>query len=150
MGTLRFDHVGVIVDDIDAVSDFFLALGFEREWRGSVEGEVVDRINGLDGIRNEVEMIRTPDGTGKLELIKYHEPADPDTPHPFPPNRLGFRHIAIEIEDVNGTVDRLRGDGFHEVGEVQDYENSYRLVYIRGPEGLIVELAEKLAANRSS
>jgi catechol 2,3-dioxygenase-like lactoylglutathione lyase family enzyme len=145
VGMLRFDHVGVIVDDIDAVSKFFLSLGFEREFRAPVEGEVVDRINGLDGIRNEVEMLRTPDRSGRLELIKYYAPADTEDPQPFPPNRLGLRHIAIEVEDLNGIVHRLQGDGFDPVGEVQDYGNSYRLVYVRGPEGLIVELAENIA-----
>ncbi len=147
MGTLRFDHLGVVVEDLEAVSAFFAALGFEREGRSSVEGEVVDRINGLDGIRNDVQMMRTPDGTGKLELIKYHEPADPDGPSRFPPNRLGYRHICLEIGDVDATVERVRADGFEPVGEVQQWEDSWRLVYLRGPEGLIIELAERLSAS---
>jgi catechol 2,3-dioxygenase-like lactoylglutathione lyase family enzyme len=147
MGMLRFDHVGVVVDDLDAVAAFFVSLGFERQGGTLVEGETVDKINGLDGVRADVVMVRTPDGSGKLELVKYHAPADSNGVHPFPANRLGFRHICIEVEDLNGIVDGFRAKGFDTVGEVQDYGNVYRLVYVRGPEGLIVELAEKLTAS---
>ena len=139
---LRFDHVGVVVDDLDAVAAFFVDLGFERDGGMRVEGEVVDKINGLDGVRADVVMMRTPDRSGKLELVKYRAPADGDGVHPLPPNRLGFRHICIEVDDVNAIVDGLRGKGLDTVGEVCDYGNVYRLVYVRGPEGLIVELAE--------
>ena len=141
---LRFDHVGVVVDDLEAAAAFFERLGFEREGVGLVEGEAVDKINGLDGVRAEVMMVRTPDGTGKLELVKYHAPADTDGPHPWPANRLGFRHICIEVDDINAIVGGLRDRGFDTVGEVCDYGNVYRLVYVRGPEGLIVELAEAI------
>ena len=147
MGMLRFDHVGVVVDDLDAVAAFFLALGFEREGGTLVEGEVVDRINGLDGVRAQIVMVRTPDRTGKLELVKYLTPADGDGPHPWPANRLGFRHIAIEVEGLDTIVDGLRDDGFDTVGEVRDYGNVYRLCYVRGPEGLIVELAERITSD---
>ena len=141
---LRFDHVGVIVEDLDAAEAFFSALGFESDGRMFVDGEIVDRINGLDGVRAELVMVRTPDRTGCLELIKYHSPpSDQDVEH-LPSNRLGYRHIAIEVSDVRATVERLGEMGFGLVGEVQDYGTSYRLVYVRGPEGLIVELAEKL------
>jgi catechol 2,3-dioxygenase-like lactoylglutathione lyase family enzyme len=143
---LRFDHVGVIVDDLDAVIDFFVGLGFELESRMRVDGEIVDRINGLDGVQAELVMVRTPDRTGKLELVKYHSPEDDQRPQPTPANRLGYRHLAIEVADLNGIVDRLRDQGFDPVGEVQDYGTSYRLAYVRGPEGLIVELAEKLGS----
>ncbi len=147
---LRFDHVGVVVDDLDAVAAFFLALGFEREGSGPVEGETVDKINGLDGVRAEVVMVRTPDGSGRLELVKYHAPADNEGVHPWPANRLGFRHIAIEVNDLNTIVDGLRDKGFGTVGEVRDYEDAYRLCYVRGPEGLIVELAEQIASEGAS
>ncbi len=147
---LRFDHVGVVVDDLDAVAAFFLALGFEREGSGLVEGETVDKINGLDGVRAEVVMVRTPDGSGRLELVKYHAPADNEGVHPWPANRLGFRHIAIEVNDLNTIVDGLRDKGFGTVGEVRDYEDAYRLCYVRGPEGLIVELAEQIASEGAS
>ena len=141
---LRFDHVCVVVDDIEAATAFFLALGFERDGGTVVEGEVVDKVNGLDGVRAEVVMVRAPDGSGKLELAKYHTPADENGAQALPPNRPGLRHICVEISDVNGTVDRLREEGFETVGEVADYGDVYRLVYVRGPEGLIVELAESI------
>ena len=141
---LRFDHLGVVVDDLDAVTDFFLGLGFEREGGGQVEGEVVDKINGLDGVRADFVMVRTPDRTGKLELVKYHAPADDNGAQALPPNRPGFRHICIEVDDLDGIVDGLRDQGFDPVGDVADYGNVYRLVYVRGPEGLIVEFAQAL------
>ena len=144
MGTLRFDHVGVVVDDLDAAGAFFLDLGFESDGPMMVEGEVVDRINGLEDVRAEIMMVRTPDGSGTLELVKYHAPQDDESLRPLPPNRLGFRHICVEVDDLNGIVDGLRAKGFDLVGEVQDYEDFYRLCYVRGPEGLIVELAQKL------
>jgi catechol 2,3-dioxygenase-like lactoylglutathione lyase family enzyme len=143
---LRFDHVGVVVDDLDAAVAFFVSLGFERDDGMVVDGEIVDKINGLDGVRAELVMVRTPDGTGTLEVIKYHAPPGDERPHALPANRLGFRHICIEVQDLNGIVDGLRDGGFEPVGEVADYGTSYRLVYVRGPEGLIVELAEKLPA----
>jgi hypothetical protein len=120
MGMLRFDHVGVVVDDLDAVAAFFLGLGFEREGGALVEGEVVDKINGLDGVRAEVVMVRAPDGSGKLELVKYHAPAAGEGPHPSPANRLGFRYICIEVKHLNTIVEGLRDRGFGTVGEVQD------------------------------
>ncbi|WP_227779102.1 VOC family protein [Haladaptatus pallidirubidus] len=150
MGILRFDHVGVVVDDLDAVAAFFLALGFEREGGALVEGESVDKINGLDGVQAEVVMVRAPDGSGKLELVKYHAPADNEGAHHLPANRLGFRHIAFEVNDLNTIVDGLRDKGFDTVGEVSDFEDIYRLCYIRGPEGLIVELAEQIASEEAS
>jgi catechol 2,3-dioxygenase-like lactoylglutathione lyase family enzyme len=148
---LRFDHVGVVVDDLDAAVAFFLALGFEREGGTVVEGETVDRINGLDGVRAELVMVRTPDGTGKLEIIKYHAPADTNgAGHPLPANRAGFRHICIEVEDLDGIVEGFRAEGFDTVGDVQDYGNVYRLCYFRGPEGLIVELAGRPGGDLSA
>jgi catechol 2,3-dioxygenase-like lactoylglutathione lyase family enzyme len=144
----RFDHVGVVVEDFDAVAEFFVSLGFQLERRMQLEGELIDKINGLEGVRSEIAMVRAPDGSGTLELIKYHRPADENGAQALPANRLGFRHICIEVEDLNGIVDRLRAEGLETVGEVQDYENIYRLVYVRGPEGLIVELAEKLTPAR--
>lgn len=150
MGELRFDHVGVVVDDLAAVAAFFLDLGFEREGDALVEGESVDEINGLDGVRAEVVMLEVPDGSGKLELVKYHAPADTEGAHAWPANRLGVRHIAFEVDDLNTIVDGLRDDGFDTVGEVSDFEDTYRLCYIRGPEGLIVELAEYIALEGAS
>jgi catechol 2,3-dioxygenase-like lactoylglutathione lyase family enzyme len=142
---LRFDHIGVVVDDLDAVTDFFVALGFELENRWPADGEELGKIVGLAGARTEAAMVRAPDGSGKLELVKFVVPADPDgVPAPQPANRPGFRHIAVEIKDLATVVDRLRGQGFATVGEVVDFAGAYRLCYVHGPEGLIVELAEKL------
>ena len=142
---LRFDHVCVVVDDLDAAAAFFLALGFEQEGRTVVEGKAVDGVNGLDGVRAEVMMVRTPDGSGRLELAKYHAPADAEGVHPLPANRLGLRHICIEVYGLNGIVNELREKGFDTVGNVQDLEEyNYRLCYVRGPEGLIIELAERI------
>ena len=143
---LRFDHVGVVVDDLDAAVAFVLDLGVAREGGTLVEGEVVDKINGLDGVRAELVMVRTPDGSGRLELVKYHAPADDNGVHPLPANRLGFRHIAIQVNDLNTIVDGLRDNGFDTVGEVRDFGDTWRLCYVRGPEGLIVELAERIAS----
>ena len=142
---LRFDHVGVVVDDLDAATAFFVGLGFEREGGTTVDGEVVDKINGLVGVRADVVMVRTPDRTGKLELVKYHSPADDNGAQVLPPNRPGFRHICIEVDDLDATVAGLRDRGFDPVGEVCDFGDVYRLVYVRGPEGLIVELAEAIS-----
>lgn len=150
MSVLRLDHVGIVVDDLDAVAAFFLALGCEREDGGLVEGQWVDKIVGLDGVRAEIVFVRTPDGSGKLELVKYHAPADHEGARPLPANRLGFRHIAFEVKDLDTIVNGLRDQGFDTVGEVREYEDMYRLCYVRGPEGLIVELAEQIAAEGAS
>ena len=118
---LRFDHVGVVVDDLDAVAAFFLDLGFEREGGTVVQGDVVDTINGLDGVRAEIVMVRTPDRTGKLELVKYHAPPGDDRAQPWPPNAPGFRHICIEVADVDGIIAGLRDKGLDTVGDVCAY-----------------------------
>jgi catechol 2,3-dioxygenase-like lactoylglutathione lyase family enzyme len=111
----------------------------------------VDKVNGLDGVRAELVMVRTPDGTGRLEIIKYHAPISDEGPYPWPANRPGFRHICIEVKDLNTIVDGLRAKGFDTVGEVYDYkEYAYRLCYLRGPEGLIIELAEKITSEAAS
>jgi catechol 2,3-dioxygenase-like lactoylglutathione lyase family enzyme len=142
----RFDHVCFVVDDVDAAVGFFDFLGFEREGRVVVEGEDVDRINGLDGVRAEILMVRAPDGSGKLELVKYIAPADGNGADAAPANRPGLRHICLEIEDLDGILDGLRDQGFDTVGEVRAVGNAYRTCYVRGPEGLIVELAERLSS----
>jgi catechol 2,3-dioxygenase-like lactoylglutathione lyase family enzyme len=150
MSMLRLDHVGIVVDDLDVAIAFFLALGFEREDGGLIEGEWVDKIVGLDGVRAEIVFVRTPSGSGTLELVKYHAPADTEGVHPLPANRLGFRHICFQVNDLDTIVNGLRDQGFDTVGEVRDYEDIYRLCYVRGPEGLIVELAQQLTAAAAS
>ncbi len=144
---LRFDHVAIVVDDLDAAAAFFCDLGFERVGAALVEGEDVDRINGLDGVRASLVTVRTPDHSASLELVKYLSPPADGRVQALPANALGLRHICFEVEDLNGIVDRLRAKGFSPVGDVRDYTDyAFRLVYVRGPEGLIIEFGERLAA----
>jgi catechol 2,3-dioxygenase-like lactoylglutathione lyase family enzyme len=148
---LHVHHVGVVFEDIEAAIAFFLDLGFELEGRALLEhNEVVDAINGLDGVRAEIAMVRTPDGSGRLELITYHAPTSDERSRPLPANQPGFRHIAIEVDNVNALVARLRAQGYETVGELRDYEDFYRLCYLRGPEGIILELAQPLGGNSAS
>ena len=140
------DHVGIVVDDLEAATEFFLDLGLEREGAASVQGEWVENIIGLKDVQEDVVMVRTPDGSGKLELIKFHTPADNEGPSASAANRLGIRHIAFVVDDLNAIVDKLQRQGMNTVGKVQDYEDLYRLCYIRGPEGIIVELAERIGS----
>lgn len=143
MGVRTLDHVGVVVDDLEASIAFFVDLGLEPDDAGTVEGEWVDKVVGLDGVRAEVVFVRAPDGNGTLELVKYHSPSDADGPRPSAANRLGIRHVSFVVDDLDALVDGLRRKGFDTVGEVQDYKQSFRLCYVRGPEGIIVELVER-------
>jgi catechol 2,3-dioxygenase-like lactoylglutathione lyase family enzyme len=138
------DHVGVIVDDLEAAIEFFVALGLEAGDTGSVKGELVDRIIGLEGAHSELAFMKTPDGHSQLELVRFHSPPAPDGGAHGPANALGLRHLTFAVDDVDATVARLQALGAELVGEVVDYGDFYRLCYIRGPEGIIVELAEKL------
>jgi catechol 2,3-dioxygenase-like lactoylglutathione lyase family enzyme len=138
------EHVGIVVDDLAAAKAFFFELGFESQGEGEVEGDWVDRVVGLEGIRVDYAMVQTPDGHGRLELIKFHAPASPDGDRQAPPNVPGLRHIAFIVDDLDAVLDRLRSHGAELVGEVERYGSIFRLCYIRGPEGIIVELAERL------
>jgi catechol 2,3-dioxygenase-like lactoylglutathione lyase family enzyme len=140
----RMDHVGVIVDDLDAAIEFFVALGLEPHGRGTVGGRPVDRIVGLEGVRSEFAFVQTPDGNGRLELIKFHSPPPQDGDARAPANTPGLRHLAFAVDDIEAAVDRLAAHGGELVGEVVNYEDVYKLCYLRGPEGIIVELAEKI------
>jgi catechol 2,3-dioxygenase-like lactoylglutathione lyase family enzyme len=144
MAIERMDHVGIVVDDLAAATEFFVALGLEVQGAGPVEGRWVDRIVGLEGVRMEVAMMQTPDGHGRLELTKYHSPSLAGGDGQAPSNKPGIRHVAFAVDDIDAAVDGLRDRGFGLVGEVQNYENVYRLCYVRGPEGIIVELAQKI------
>ena len=139
------DHVSVVVGDLDAAIAFFVELGLEVEGKAAVEGSWVDRINALDGVRVEITMMRTPDGHGKLELTKFHSPAALSAePKNAPSNTLGIRSIMFAVDDIDDVVARMRGHGAELVGEVVQYEDQYRLCYLRGPEGIIIALAEEL------
>jgi catechol 2,3-dioxygenase-like lactoylglutathione lyase family enzyme len=140
----RLEHIGIVVEDLGAAKAFFTELGLEPEGETTVEGRVVDLIVGLAGVRSDVAMMRTPDGNGCLELIRYRTPEGPAGDPAAPANTPGIRHILFEVADIDDVVGRLRKHGAELVGEVAQYEDSFRLCYLRGPAGIIVELAEKI------
>jgi catechol 2,3-dioxygenase-like lactoylglutathione lyase family enzyme len=141
----RLHHVSVVVHDLDAAVAFFTALGMTKEGEAPIEGPWVDRINGIENVRVDIVMMRTPDGHGKLELTKFRNPPlvaiEPPTQ---PPNALGLRSVMFTVDSVDDAVARLRAHGGELMGEVVQYENMYRLCYMRGPAGIIVALAEEL------
>ena len=145
-GALRFDHVGIVVDDLELVTAFFVDLGFERSGPMRVEGEWVDRVVGLDGVQLDMVSVNAPDGSGRIELTKFHRPTDPAAAQRPAANGLGFRHIAYIVDDLDSVIERLRGKGLDTVGDIVTYEDIFRLCYVGGPEGLIVELAEEIRA----
>ncbi|MFI0408890.1 VOC family protein [Actinomadura sp. 3N508] len=141
----RMDNVGIVVDDLDAAIAFFAELGMEPEVRAQIEGVWADRAVGLDGVRSEIAMMRTPDGHVRLELMRYHAPASADAAGPGPaPNTVGLHRVMFTVDDIDGTLARLRGHGAELLGEVARYEDSYRLCYLRGPAGIILALAERI------
>jgi catechol 2,3-dioxygenase-like lactoylglutathione lyase family enzyme len=140
----RMDHVGIVVDDLAAATEFFVEIGLVLQGEGSVEGRWVDRVVGLEGVRVDIAFVQTPDGHGRLELIKFHSPSDQGDNLPAPANTPGIRHVAFAVEDIDAVVAGLRARGAELVGELERYEDSYRLCYVRGPEGIIVELAEQV------
>ena len=139
------DHVSVVVDDLPAAIAFFITLGMAREGEAPIEGPWVDRVNGIEGVRVNIVMMRTPDGHGRLELTKFRNPKLVEIePAIAPPNTPGLRSVMFTVESVDDTVARLRASGAELVGEVVQYEDKYRLGYVRGPAGIIVALAEEL------
>src|ERR687885_626183 len=141
----RLDHVSVVVDDLAAATAFFSELGLEPEGEAEVEGEWVDRVNGLESVQVDIVMMRTPDGHGRLELTKFRNPKLVEIePLIAPPNTPGLRSVMFTVESVEDTVARLREGGAELIGEVAQYEDKYRLCYMRGPAGIIVGLAEEL------
>lgn len=141
----RLDHVSVVVEDLPAAVAFFTALGMTVQGEARIEGPWVDRINALDGVQVDIVMMRTPDGHGQLELTKFHHPELVALePAIAPPNAPGLRSVMFAVESVDDTVARLLAAGGELVGEVTDYEDKYRLCYMRGPAGIIVALAEEL------
>jgi catechol 2,3-dioxygenase-like lactoylglutathione lyase family enzyme len=140
------DHVSVVVEDLEAAIAFFVELGMELEGQAPIEGPEVDRVNALDGVRVDIAMVRVPDGDGRLELTKFHTPtAIRAEPENALGNTLGLRSVMFAVDDIDATVAGLRSRGAELVGEVVQYEDSYRLCYVRGPEGIIVALAEQLS-----
>ena len=144
MAVQRMDHVGIVVDDLAAATEFFAELGLELEGEAPVEGRWVDRVVGLEGVRADIVMMQTPDGNGRIELSKFHSPPGRGESTDGPANAPGLRHVSFAVEDIDAMVAGLRARDTELVGELVRYEDSYRLCYVRGPEGIIVELAEKI------
>jgi len=146
MTVKRLEHIGIVVEDLAAATAFFAALGLEVEGEASVEGDLVDRINGLQGVRTDITILRTPDGNAKVELARYRTPAyqDHGEDRPVSANAPGIRHILFVVDDIKTSLAALQTHGGELVGELVDYENSYWLCYVRGPAGTIVELAEEI------
>jgi catechol 2,3-dioxygenase-like lactoylglutathione lyase family enzyme len=140
----RMEHVGIVVDDLAAAIEFFVELGLELQGEGSVEGGWVDRVVGLDGVQTEFAMLQTPDGSGRLELVKFNSPSTQGGNRDVPANAPGIRHVAFAVEDIDAVVAGLRARGAELVGELELYKDMYRLCYVRGPEGIIIELAERI------
>ena len=141
----RMDNVLIVVEDLEAARAFFAELGMELEGEATNEGPWVDRIIGLEGVRCDIAMMRTPDGHGGIELAKFHTPpAVRSEPESAPANTLGIRRIMFTVDDIDDVVARLRGHGAELVGEIAQYEDIYRLCFVRGPEGIIIGLAEQL------
>ena len=145
MTLLRMDNVLIVVDDLQAAIAFFVELGMELESETTVEGEWVDRIIGLNGSRSDIAMMRTPDGHGRIELDRFLTPAAVRAePEDAPVNALGIRRIMFAVDDIDDVLARLQARGAELMGEVVQYEDSYRLCYVRGPEGIMVALAQQL------
>ncbi|MFI0352888.1 VOC family protein [Actinomadura sp. 9N407] len=145
MTILRMDNILINVDDLEAAIAFFTELGMEVEGKTIVEGDWAGRVIGLDGVRADIVMMRTPDGHGRVELSRFHSPAAVSSePRNAPSNTLGLRRIMFLVEGIDDVIARLRTHGAELVGEVAQYEDSYRLCFIRGPEGIIIGLSEQL------
>jgi catechol 2,3-dioxygenase-like lactoylglutathione lyase family enzyme len=144
MAILRMDHVGIVVDDIEGAKAFFVALGMELEGEASIEGPWADQVNAIDGVRVDIAMLRTPDGHSRLEFTRFHHPAAISTGAADVPNLVGLRNIMFAVDDIDATVATLRAHGGELIGEIAQYESAYRLCYVRGPERIIVALAEQL------
>jgi catechol 2,3-dioxygenase-like lactoylglutathione lyase family enzyme len=140
----RFDHVGITVADLDSVTAFFVGLGLEVDGRTFVEGEFIDVVTGIPDSRTEIVMLRTPGGGTALELSSFVRPDHEAGSPTAMANELGLRSVAFEVDDVRAVVDELRADGYGLVGGVGEYENFWRMAYVRGPEGIIVALAQRI------
>ena len=147
MTVKRMDNVGIVVADLDAAIAFFTELGLELEGRAPIEGDWADGVTGLPGMRMEIAMMRTPDGHGRLELSRFLAPPVAADHRRAPVNALGYLRVMFAVDDVDDTVSRLRQRGAELVGEVVQYQDAYRLCYLRGPEGILIGLAQELGQN---
>lgn len=148
MAVKRMDNMGIVVESLDAVIDFFAELGLRLEGRAMIEGEWAGRITGLGDQRVEIAMLVTPDGHSRLELSRFLAPTVIADHRTAPVNALGYLRVMFAVDDLDETLGRLRRRGAQLVGEVVQYEDTYRLCYIRGPEGLLIGLAEELTPGR--
>ena len=145
MTLLRMDNVAIVVEDLAGAVAFFTEIGLEQEGGAQIEGIWADQTVGLDGVRSEIVMMRTPDGNGRLELTRYEKPrAQPSDPAAPPANTLGLHRIMFAVDDIDDTLARLQPLGGEVLREVAQFENVYRLCYLRGPAGIIVALAEQI------
>ena len=144
MAVKRMDNVGIVVESLDAVIPFFVELGLKLEGRATIEGEWAGRVTGLGNQHVEIAMLVTPDGHSRLELSRFLSPPIVADHRNAPVNALGYLRVMFTVTDIDATLDRLRKHGAQLVGEVVQYEDVYRLCYIRGPEGLLIGLAEEL------
>ena len=144
MALKRMDNVGIVVDDLEVAIDFFRELGLALEGRGTIEGEWAGRVTGLGDQTVEVAMMRTPDGHSRLELSRFLAPPTVEDHRTAPVNSLGYLRVMFAVDDIDETLERLRNRGAQLVGEVVQYRDAYRLCYIRGPEGLLIGLAQEL------
>jgi len=144
MKTHRIDHLGIIVDDLQTAKAFFLDLGFELQWEGDLEGDWIGEVIGLKDVKLAMVVLGLPDGQTSLEISKFYSPADNKRVEQPLANTLGIRHFAVVVEDIEAIVAKLKQKGIKLIGEVVNYENTYKLCYLRGPEGIIIELAEEI------
>lgn len=144
MAIKRLEHVGIVVEDLAAATAFFAELGLTVQSEWSAEGELVDRVLGLQGVRADNAMMETPDGHTQLELSRFHAPPGPRGDRQVPVHTPGIRHLTFTVDDLDGVLARVQAHGAELIGEVQRHENSYRLCFIRGPEGIIIELAQPI------
>lgn len=145
MALKRMDNVGIVVEDLGGAIDFFRELGLELEGRATIEGEWAGRVTGLAGQRVEIAMMRTPDGHNRLELSRFLSPPVAADHRTAPVNALGYLRVMFAVDDIDETLEKLRNRGAQLVGEVVEYKDAYRLCYIRGPEGLLIGLAQELS-----
>ena len=144
MAVTRMDNVGIVVEDMDAAIEFFSELGLGLEGRAPVEGDWADGVTGLRGMRVEIAMMRTPDGHGRIELSRFHAPPVVADHRDAPVNALGYLRVMFTVDDIDDTLARLRKVGAQVVDKVVQYEDSYRLCYVRGPERILIGLAQEL------
>ena len=149
MTVKRMDNVGIVVEDIDAAIEFFTELGLELEGRAPIQGDWADGVTGLRNMRVEIAMMRTPDGHSRLEMSRFLAPREVADHRNAPVNALGYLRVMFAVDDIDDTLTRLRKHGAELVGEVVRYENAYRLCYIRGPEGILIGLAQELGQQTS-